>query len=568
MKSWRTAPNALEGAKGLSEESKWPLAAAAILYRRGLTTAEQVDRFVNPRLSDLSDPGDLPDMQPAVDRIAHALRSRERITVFGDYDVDGITSAALLSRTLRAMGGQVSTFIPHRENDGYGLHVATVKHCLDTFEPGLLLTVDCGTGSAEAVRYAASRNVDVVITDHHDLSGELAPAVAVINPKRNPSDLPWSGLCGVGVAFKLCDALVKAGRLDIDLREDLDLVALGTIADVVPLTGENRILVRHGLARLQATTNPGLQALLRICGVKGEIGSYHVGFMLAPRLNVAGRLGTAERALELMLTEDPAHAEAIASELNLANLERRKIENEACLLAEKQVSATFDPQRDFGLVVYSPDWHPGIIGIVASRLVARYHRPVVVVTTQKDGRTRGSSRSIEGFNLVEALDSCSDTLLRHGGHAMAAGIEIDRLKIDAFREKFSEAAATKLRGLDLQPVQLVEEWVTLAEVDDPLLKAVESMHPFGIGNPSPVFASTRLTVLGRPRVVGERHLAMTLLDGRESRDVIGFRMADRTLPDGPLDAAFTIQRRECRGRQPIQLVLQDFRPSSEPQSLA
>lgn len=575
VKRWRTAAADPAAAADLAARVGVPAAVAEVLLRRGCSTPGQAERFLRPRLSDLTDPGDLPDMGPAVERVARALRAGQRITVFGDYDVDGISAAALLARTLRALGGRVETFLPHREDDGYGLHVATLDRCLEAQRPELLITVDCGTGAVEAVRSAAARGVDVVVTDHHMPPEELAPAVAVVNPKRGAPDAPWGGLCGTGVAFKLCHALVKAGRqtgssaaADLDLRESLGLVALGTVADVVPLADENRILVRHGLAALQETENPGLAALMRVAGVSGRLDTYHVGFMLAPRLNAAGRLGTAEKALELLLSPDPARAEALAEELNQANQERRRIEAEAFETAARQVDADFDPDRDFALVVFGRDWHPGVIGIVASRLVSRYRRPAIVVTTQKDGRTRGSCRSLEGFHLVEALAGCSDLLLRHGGHALAAGLEIEESRIPAFRQRFSGFAADRLRGTDLEPIQPVDGWQGLSAVDDAFVEAVDQLRPFGTGNPEPVWASPGLKVFGQARIVGERHLSLTFLDGLDRRKAIGFRMGDREVPQGALDAAYTVQRNEWQGRTTIQLVLQDFRPSEGPPASA
>jgi single-stranded-DNA-specific exonuclease len=575
MKRWRTAPAAPAVAAALAAETGVPAPVAEVLLRRGCSTAGQAERFLRPRLSDLSDPGQLPDMAPAVDRVARALRTGERITVFGDYDVDGIAATALLSRTLRALGGQVETFLPHREDDGYGLQRDTLNRCLEAQRPGLLITVDCGTGAVEAVRTAAARGVDVVVTDHHSLPEELAPAVAVVNPKRGSSEAPWSGLCGTGVAFKLCHALVKAGRqtgssaaVDLDLRECLGLVALGTVADVVPLTGENRTLVRHGLAALQETEHPGLAALKQVAAVSGRVDSVHVGYMLAPRLNAAGRLGTAEKALELLLTVDSGRAAALAEELNRANQERRRIESEAFETAVLQVDPVFDPDRDFALVVYGRDWHPGVIGIVASRLVSRYRRPVIVVTTQKDGRTRGSCRSLEGFHLVEALDLCSDLLLRHGGHALAAGIEIEEARVPVFRERFAAIAADRLRGTDLDPVQPVDGWLSLAALDDPFLESLDQLRPFGSGNPEPVWATSGLKVFGKPRIVGERHLSLSFLEGLDRREAIGFRLGEREVPPGLLDAAYMVQRNEWRGRASIQMVLQDFRPSEGPPASA
>lgn len=569
MKIWKTATCAEAVAGALARELDLPPALSRVLVARGFADPAAARRFLNPRLSDLSDPFQLPGMEQAVDRVLAALEAGEPIVVFGDYDADGVTSTALMVKALSLLGAKVSPFLPHRVEDGYGLGPDALRRCIEAHHPKLVVTVDCGTGSVQAVREAKAAGVDVVVTDHHEPSGELAPAVAIVNPELGSVEAA-KDLAGVGVAFKVCHALVKRARdkgvaaaASADLREHLDLVAIGTVADVVPLLGENRILARHGLALLGKTRSVGLKALIEVAGIRGSIEAYHVGFLLGPRLNAAGRLGDAAAALELLLTDQPGRARELAVQLDASNRERQQVEADIVEEAIEEIDKTFKPSKDFALVVARRDWHPGVVGIVASRLVARYRRPTVVIALDESGRGRGSCRSIEDFNLVEHLGLCSEFLDRFGGHAMAAGLEVSGDAVGAFRNRFNEVAAKTLEGKDLRSVQNIDAWVTLAEADEPLLKALNDLRPFGLGNPTPVWAVTGVRVVGEPRRVGGggEHLKMAVEAGGVRREAIGFGLGERELPHGELDIAFQLRSNSYMGAQTLQLGLQDFRPA-------
>lgn len=540
------------------------------LARRGIRTDDDADRFLRPRLSDLSDPFLLPGMREAVQRIWSAIRGGERILVYGDYDVDGITSAALMVEILGELGARVAFYLPSRLEEGYGLGVQAVQRCLERFQPGLILTTDCGTGSSEAVELARRAGVDVVVTDHHEVGDDVAPAVAVVNPKIGGAAAGQS-LAGVGVAFKVCHALLKAGRemgIDsvaaVDLRRHLDLVALGTIADVVSLQGENRILATHGLARLNKRDRKGIAVLGEVAGGLGEIGTYHVAFVLGPRLNAAGRLGTADAALELLLTRDEERARALAQALDGLNQERKRIEKEIIEQIEAGQGGAFHPLTQKCIVVGGHGWHLGVIGVVASRLSTRYGRPAIVIGFDEHGIGRGSCRSIGGVDLLHGLEQCDSLVRRFGGHAMAAGMEIHRDHFEDFQEAFQRFCTGALQERDLAPVLCLEEWVGMADLQEPeFLRVLERMAPFGEGNPEPVWGMRQVTLAGPARTVGSAHLKMTLLSGSRSCDAIGFHMADRTVPEGAIDIAFTVRRNQYMGRSTLQLQLQDFRPSAQ-----
>lgn len=562
------------GADAAADAAAWgvPVALARWLRARGIADADAADRFLRPRLSRLDDPFRLPDMPAAVERIARAIAARERIAVFGDYDVDGISATALTLTTLRALEAEAVPFLPHRMEDGYGLRVESVRRCIEETGARLIVTVDCGINSAEAVADARAAGVDVVVTDHHVPDAAAQPeACAVVNPKRAPEGEPWRDLAGVGVAFKLCHALLKEGRgrsrpeaHRFDLRARLDLVALGTLADAVPLVGENRILARHGMDRLSRAPSPGLRALLEAASARGEIGSYHVGYVIGPRLNAAGRLGTARKAFDLLMADDPGVARAIAIELDAANRERQNIEAQTLAEAEAWIERHFDPDRDFAIVVSGRDWHPGVIGIVASRLVARYRRPTVVITESADGRARGSSRGIEGFHLVEALAACGAGLDSFGGHAMAAGLTLAADRVPLLRERLSAYARERLAGADLRPEQRIDQWIALAEADERLCEAQRDLRPFGADNPAPVWGARGVRVLRSDTVGLEgRHRRFTFSDGGAQRDAIGFNLGARPVPDGPLDIAFELQMDDYNGRRAVQLNLRDFRAAEE-----
>lgn len=551
----------------LTRETGMPRALCVVLVARGFLDADALDAYLNPRLSRSLDPFLLPQMDRAVDRLIRAIKNDESLVVYGDYDVDGITSTALLVRVLRALGLTVHPFLPSRMDDGYGLGTEPVRRCIEAFHPSCLITVDCGTSSVEAVEAARAAGVEVIVTDHHEPGPHVANAVAVVNPKLGSPDDPARLLAGVGVTFKLCHALLKRMRAEgmdergVDLRHYLDLVALGTVADMVPLEQENRALVRHGLAQINQTRWVGLRALIEVAGVREAVDTYHVGFMLGPRLNAAGRLGTATTALNLLLTDDAEAARGWANELDAANKERQTVEAEIVEQAFQQVDAWFRPDQHFGLVAAQQDWHPGVIGIVASRLCARYHRPIVMIALDEQGVGRGSCRSISSFNIVSALDECASLLRKHGGHPMAAGLEIEASQVEAFKQQFNQVAKARLEGTDLRPVQRVDAWISLAEGDRVLQEHIERMNPFGLGNPKPVWAARGVRLLGPPRVLKEKHLKMTLLDGNIKLEAIAFNLAHKDVPEDRMDMVFQLGLNRYQGRETLQAVVQDFRAS-------
>ncbi len=569
MKHWRIAAADDGLARELARQAVLPFPIAHVLAARGITTPDGIDRFLKPRLSELSDPFELPEIAVAVDRIWRAIETDEPITVYGDYDVDGVTATALMVTVLAALGARVSACLPNRMDEGYGLTPESLARCLEAHHPRLIITVDCGTGSHEAVALAREAGVDVVVTDHHPVSGTPAAAVAVVNPKCGTHPHQRM-LAGVGVAFKLCHALLKTGRerghaasAAVDLRDHLDLVALGTIADVVPVLGENRILIRHGLTRLNGKSRVGLRALAEVAGASGELGAYHVGFVLGPRLNAAGRLGNAEMALDLLLTGDADRAGAVAITLDTANRERKRIESDILDTAMERIDAEFDPARHFAVVVGEDGWHVGVVGIVAARLAARYSRPAVVVGFDETGLGRGSCRGIDGIDLAGMLALCTRHLCKHGGHEKAAGLELHRREFEAFRQTFQDACATALSGRDLRPELRVDAWVTVAETLDPaFFSALTQLAPFGEQNPEPVWAARGVQTVGPPRKVGTGHLKLTIGEGARRVEAIGFGMADRPLPGGPMDVAFTVRKNTYLGHETLQWQLVDFRAAT------
>ena len=560
----------IEEVRDLANETNLPMPLVAVLMNRQVNTADAIEGFLHPRLSNLSDPFLVPNMDRAVVRIWDAIDAGESIAVFGDYDVDGISSTALLVGFLSELGAPAIPFLPNRIADGYGFSAETVTRCIDEVRPRLIVTVDCGVGSVEGVKAAIDRGVDVVVTDHHEPPKELAPALAIVNPKLSENE-SIRMLAGVGVAFKLCHALLKVARDqgreevgNIDLREFMDFVALGTVADIVPLIGENRVLARYGLRRLTSPRSLGLKTLIEVAGIQNEVQAHHVGFQLGPRLNAAGRLGDAEAALELLLTEDEARARRLAMKLDAANRERQDIETRIARAAQASIDEWYKADRHYSLVVAKQGWHPGVIGIVASRLSQRYSRPAIVIGFNDEGVGRGSCRSVEGFDLVENLDLCTEYLIQHGGHAMAAGLELEEKDLDAFRRAFNEIAREQLKGKDLRPVQRIDGWVHLGEADAWLYDTLQQIRPFGHSNPAPVFGARQVRVV-RHRIVGNGHLQMTLASGGVQIEAIAFNMGHRALPDGPMDIAFQLKRNHYQGQESLRLDIQDFRAYEEPE---
>lgn len=539
---------------------------AQVLAHRGYTDADSVQRFLHPQLRQLGDPFTLPTMERAVARLLAGIQNRERIVIYGDYDVDGVTSSALLTRVLRAVGANVANFLPHRQDEGYGLSADGLARCRQEHDPQLLIAVDCGTSSVAEIAGLKRDGVDVIVLDHHEPGPELPDCVALVNPKvGQASSLPTpltakdkleacpTYLASVGVAFKLAHALLKANRhWTVDLREHLDLVALGTVADIVPLVGENRILVKAGLERIAKTGKMGLRALAEIAGVHGDVKPHHIGFRLGPRLNAAGRLADAMAALELLLTEDAVRAGELAQLLHDHNADRQKIEEQIVgeALAQAEQFA-----GDRILVLAQADWHAGVIGIVASRVLQEFYRPTVVIGV--DGK--GSCRSVTGFSIVAALRSCGKLMERCGGHEMAAGLTIVPDNVAALRAALNEYAARELPAELLQPAVNVDAIVRLDDLDDEFFRQLDQFEPCGAGNPTPCFAVTGVRVQGAPRLLKEKHWKFRVTDGDTTHEAVWWNAADRILPSGEMDVAFVPELNEFRGEVRVQLRVRDVR---------
>ncbi|HEX9241342.1 MAG TPA: single-stranded-DNA-specific exonuclease RecJ [Anaeromyxobacter sp.] len=541
--------------------------AARVLAARGLAAPADAERFLAAALADLPDPRTMKGMDAAVARLLRALDAGERIALYGDYDVDGVTSTALLAGFLRACGGDVVTYVPHRLVEGYGLNVAAVEK-LVAQGARLLVSLDCGITAAAEVRAAAALGVDTVVVDHHTVPVELPAAQAILNPHQPGCAYPSKDLAAVGVTFALAMALRRAlrergsfgaARPEPNLRDALDLVALGTIADVVPLVGANRILVRRGLDVIAEGRRPGVRALKRVAGIPEgtEIGAGQVGFRLAPRINAAGRLDDAGRGVRLMLEDDAERADALARELDRENQARQELERTILEEALHDAAARVAGGAR-GLVLARDGWHAGVVGIVASRIVERFHRPAVLVALG-EGEGKGSGRSIEGFHLHDALQACADHLVRFGGHRHAAGVTISRGSLDAFRVAFEAHAAAHVRDEDLVPRCRIEGWLAEGEISERAALDLAKLGPYGAGHPEPVFALRGAASRARTVGAGGAHLKLAL----GGLDAIGFGMGDRLgLCDGSLEAAFTVGLDEWDGRRRVQLRLRDVRPAA------
>lgn len=547
----------------LADALRVPPTLARLLVQRGHGTVEDARSFLRPTLDALSDPFELPDMAPAVTTVTEAVRAGTPILVHGDYDVDGQCGTALLTRVLREAGATVVPFLPNRMRDGYDLGPAGLA-AARAAGAGLIVTCDCGTTARETVADARAAGLRVVITDHH-VPGELPAADAIVNPRRGDPDAPWADLCGTGVAFKLAQALVPALGLPEHLPlHVLDLVAMATVADVVPLTGENRVLARFGLRQLQETSWAGLRALIEVAGLTGKpIRAGHVGFVLGPRLNAAGRIGEAMDGLALLLADDPADALSRARRLETQNTQRQDLDQRILQEAVDVVERDVRLDEEYGLVLASETWHPGVIGIVASRVVERYARPAILIALEGD-TGKGSGRSIPGFDLHAAIAECAPHLLRFGGHRMAAGVTVARDALDAFRAAFNAAARARLAPEDLVPRRRIDAVVRLDELSFDLERLLRHLEPCGAGNPTPVFGVTGVAVR-EARPVGANHLRLLLQDEAGRIPAIGFDWADRVDPAwwrAPVDVAFQLQRNEYRGDVSLQARIVEVRPSA------
>ncbi len=558
-----TAPPDPELTAALVSDLHIPEPLAAILVQRGLAAPERAKAFLRPDLERLSDPLAWADMPRAVELVAAAVRGGTPILVHGDYDVDGQCAAALLTRVLASVGAPVHAFVPHRLRDGYDFGEAGLREA-QRVRAGLIITCDCGITAVEPVRAARAAGIDVIVTDHHLPGDELPPASAVLDPRRVDCASADKELCGTGVAFKLAQALVPALGLSPHLPlHFLDFVALATVADVVPLTGENRILVRHGLKMLADSRWTGVRALVDAAGLTGRrVKAGHVGFILAPRLNAAGRIGDAREGLRLLLCDDPQEAAAIARELETLNARRQALDQRILDEAVEQAERVLRPE-DRALVLGADAWHPGVIGIVASRLVERYGRPTFLIAWEGD-TGRGSGRSIAGFDLHGALHRVGHHLEKYGGHTMAAGLTIRRDRYEAFRVAFLEIAGELLGPDDLVPAQRVDLELPLGLVSDELEKLIRYLEPCGPGNPAPVFGVRHARAVGARRV-GTNHLRFMLDDESGVLPAIAFQWAD-AIPDHwlaeHLDVAFRLERDEWQGRTTLQARVAAMAPSA------
>ena len=532
-----------------------------LLLRKGFAKIEEVEDFLRPRLKSLSDPFLLPQMDAAVARILAAVDHNEQMVLFGDYDVDGVTSLALLSEMLRAYGVTPDLFLPQRMEEGYGLSSESIGRCLEQHQPRLLIAVDCGTSSVTEIEDLQNRGIDVIVLDHHEPKAAL-PNCVMVNPKLDP-DSGFHYLCSVGIVFKLCHALLKTRPIEgFDLRSKLDLVALGTVADIVPLKGENRTLVQHGSLEIARSTRPGLRKLMELSSVRPPIFAEDIGFRLGPRLNAAGRLSTAEKSLQLLLIEDESEAATLAESLDKQNRERQEVEKQTFVAADEEIAKSFDPARDAAIVVGARDWHPGVLGIVASRIVRKYHRPAIVIGFDENGMGKGSGRSIEGFNLVKALDLCAQYLEKFGGHEMAAGLTIHADKIDLFMAAFRRVARELLSDDDLQPRLQLDHELELSELNVDLLHWHEMLQPFGSANRQPLFLAREVEPAAPPRVIKDKHLILRLRQRNSQRRAVYFDGAAEPLPSAPWDIAFRIRADDYEGERLVGIQIQALRKAA------
>lgn len=543
---------------------------ARCLWLRGQKEPSAARSFLNPRLRELGDPFELPDMETATRRLFQARANREPVVVFGDYDVDGVTATALLLEFLRDHGWIVAAYLPHRLDEGYGLSPDGVDNCLELHPCKLLLAVDCGSASAEAIAKLHTSGIDTIVLDHHQIGSPEPQPRAFVNPQRMAHGSSLRDLCSAGLAFKLIHALVKEGRqaedarfAQSDVRQALDLVALGTVADLVNLSRENRILVAHGLERLRQSERPGLKALMQVAGVRSTIGVSEVAFQLAPRLNAAGRIEKAGAALDLLMSSESPKALELATALDECNQERQRIEKNIASEALESARQSVQDGHPWFIVVGRSDWHLGVVGIVASRVLREFHRPTIVLGGDGD-HWRGSGRSIDGFDLSQALRDCSDLMVRCGGHAMAAGLTIAPGNVDSLRRRLNEIAQQRLQPEQWIPALAIDGEATSEEITLENLEQLARLEPFGQGNP-PVrlyFRGIRIT-RGPTRVGREnQHLKFQVTDrfGRPL-DAIWWNGPSSIPTEGLLDLAFTPSINEYQGRRTPQLTVADLRPS-------
>ncbi len=569
---WTYTPFPAEEVEELCRTAGVSAVLAELLLRAGLKEPEVAARFLRPALAELQDPFLLRNLDAAAARLRQAILNREELVVLGDYDVDGVSSTAFLVSILRRFGLSPRFVVPRRMEDGYGLSRSAIDRALEQGVPHLIIALDCGTNSHEEVAYLISRGVEVMVIDHHRSKERKLDGVLLINPhvESGGEDDAWRHLCTVGLVFKLCHGLLKLLRSEehalaqsIRLRDYLDLVAMGTVADLVPLHGENRILARYGLRILQGAERPGLRALMAVAGVRPEQGlmPVDISFRLGPRINASGRLADAALSVELLLSEDESFCAQTARQLDAFNRERQEIERSITEEAERIVEERYSNLP--GIVLYGDTWHSGVVGIVAGRVSRKYNRPCVVLGNEGE-IAKGSGRSVEGVNLVEVLSTCSDVLSAWGGHPMAVGVSVHTQLIDEFRKRFAEAVAAHVGGRELEAFLSLSAWLTPDQIREQLMEELEELHPFGQGNPEPVFGIRGVVLRQRPEVFKGQHFRFSLEDSRGRRLFgVAWKMAGRIPPVGvPVDLAVELVWNHFNDRKLLQLELIDWRPTT------
>jgi single-stranded-DNA-specific exonuclease len=546
---------------------------AQLLINRGIEEPQRAVAFLQAKLSSLNDPESLPGVVEAAERIIRAIRDDRPIVIYGDYDVDGVCGTSVLWACLRLAGArQVQYYIPHRVEEGYGVNAEALRRLAETYPKAVVVTVDCGISAVAEAVLASELGLELIVTDHHTIGLDLPAAAVLVHPRLPGSRYPCGDLCGAGVAFKLawqiCKSFGDGKKASPHLRDylvrALGLVAMATVADVVPLNDENRILVRHGLAGILASPMEGMRALLRVSGCldKRRLTTGMVGFSMAPRINAAGRLEQAMRAVEMLTTEDPALAVAIAEELDLVNTRRQELERQIVREAQEMIHAEGGLKDRGAIVLGQKGWHPGVIGIVASRLVDFYHRPTVVVAFG-DEFAQGSARSVPGFDLYEAIRDCSEGLIGFGGHAAAAGLKLTESHFPTFAQRFEERCRTRLTPEQLQKSLLIDAEVLLSMLSLHVVGEIEQLEPHGIGNPRPLLLASGVRVVGEPRPVGEQknHLQLRLIQGNTQLKAIGWNMAEKAKdlkPNSSCSIVFHASINEWNGRRDVQLELRDL----------
>lgn len=579
-KRWRLCPFDAGRIAQLQQATGVPPIVAQLLLSRGVYDPAAASMFLEAKLSGLREPDLLPGAAAAADRIHAAIAARRKMVIYGDYDADGMTGASILLTCLKLLGADCSYYVPNRLEEGYGLNREAIRSLRERGAE-LIVSVDCGIASVEEAETAREIGVELIITDHHEFAERLPAAAEIVHPRLPGSSYPFGGLCGAGVALKLawaiCQRASQAKKVTEPLRNFLlsavGLAAIGTVADMVPLVDENRILVRHGLNSLKFNPPVGLQALMRVCKLldKPALTSEDVAFSIAPRLNAAGRFGQAQLAIELLTTDNPARAQQLADYIHELNNSRDSLERSIQLAAAKQAKEDFDPENDGALILAGKGWHAGVIGLVAGRLAEKHGVPVVMISLDPAGVKPGvgSARSPNGVNLHQALIACSEHLLGHGGHAAAAGLRIEENRIEGFRNAFLDYTASEASGCNGQRGSelRIDAEGPFCQLTTEVVRQIESLAPFGMGNPRPVLCATGVTLAEAPKRIGggERHLSMKLSHLRTPMRCVGFGFGDDCEPltkaNGPLDIAFKPVINDFRGMQKVEIQLVDWRLS-------